>query len=156
MHRRDLLRIGLGTGALTTALKAEAVVPKRPDVLLILADDMKADCIGALGSQRIKTPNLDRLIQRGFTFCRAYCFYTHINKTRLFDMQAGPREMNDLADDREHAGKVGEMMTLLAKAQKQWGGTYPLISPSPASPERTPPAKEQPSTARRAAPSVRN
>ena len=70
--------------------------------------------------------------------------YTHINKTQLFDLQSDPRETKDLADNREHAGRVEEMMALLAKAQKQWGDTWPLVSPSPASPDWTPPAKERP------------
>jgi len=154
MQRRDFLRIGVGTVLLTTALKAEAAGLKRPNVLLIVADDMKADCIGALGNPHIKTPNLDRLVQREFAFSRAYCFHTHINKTQLFDLQADPRETNDLADKPEHAGKVEEMMALLAKARKQWGDTGPLVSPSPASPEWTPPAKEPPAAARRARRSV--
>jgi arylsulfatase A-like enzyme len=80
--------------------------------------------------------------------------YTQINKTQLFDLQTDPRETNDLADKPEHAGKVEEMMALLAKAQKQWGDTCPLVSPSPASPEWTPRAKERPSAARRARRSV--
>jgi len=155
VRRRDFLRIGVGTVVLTPALKTEAAAPRRPNVLFILADDMKADCIGALGNPHIKTPNLDRLVQRGFAFSRAYCFYTHINKTQLCDLQTDPRETNDLADNREHAGKVEEMMALLVKAQKQWGDTCPLVSPSPASPEWTPPTKEQPSATRRARRSVR-
>jgi arylsulfatase A-like enzyme len=57
-----------------TALKTEAAMPRRPNVLFILADDMKADCVGALGNPHIKTPNLDRLVQRGFVFSRTYCF----------------------------------------------------------------------------------
>ena len=76
--------------------------------------------------------------------------YTHINKTQLFDLQTDPCEMDDRADKPEHAGKVQEMMALLEKAQKQWGDTCPLVSPSPASPEWTPPAKERPATTRRA------
>jgi arylsulfatase A-like enzyme len=80
--------------------------------------------------------------------------YTQINKTQLFDLQTDPRETNDLADKPEHAGKVEELMALLAKAQKQWGDTCPLVSPSPASPEWTPRAKERPSAARRARRSV--
>ncbi len=74
MHRRDFLRIGVGAVALTASLKTQAAAPRRPNVLFILADDMKADCIGALGNPHLKTPNLDRLVQRGFAFSRAYCF----------------------------------------------------------------------------------
>jgi hypothetical protein len=154
MQRRDFLKIGVGAVALPTALGTHAAELKRPNVLFFLADDMKADCLGALGNPHLKTPNLDPLVQRGFTFSRAYCFYTHINKTQLFDWQTDPRETNDLADNRKHAGKVEEMMALLAKAQKQWGDTCPLVSPAPASPEWTPPAKEQPAAARRARRSV--
>jgi len=58
-----------------------AAESKRSSVLFLLADDMKADCIGALGNPHIKAPNPDRLVQREFAFSRAYCFYTHINKT---------------------------------------------------------------------------
>jgi arylsulfatase A-like enzyme len=76
--------------------------------------------------------------------------YTHINKTQLFDLQIDPHETNDLASKREHARKVEEMMALLAKAQKQWSDTCPLVSPSPADPKWTPPAKESPKAASRA------
>jgi arylsulfatase A-like enzyme len=44
----------------------------RPNVLFILADDMRPDCIGALGNPNIKTPNLDNLVERGMSFSRAY------------------------------------------------------------------------------------
>ena len=74
MHRRDFLRIGVGAAALATALKTQAAAAKRPNILFILADDMKADCIGALGNPHVKTPHLDRLVQRGFSFSRTYCF----------------------------------------------------------------------------------
>jgi len=46
------------------------------------------------------------------------------------------------------------MMALLMQAQKQWGDTCPLVSPSPASPEWTPLAKERASATRRARPST--
>jgi arylsulfatase A-like enzyme len=80
--------------------------------------------------------------------------YTHVNKTQLFDLQTDPRETNDLADKPEHAGNVEEVMALLAKAQKQWGDTTPLVSPSPASPDWTPPANERSSAGPRARRSV--
>src|SRR5690349_16626239 len=45
----------------------------RPNVLIILSDDQRADTIAAYGNPRIDTPNLDRLVERGFSFRRNYC-----------------------------------------------------------------------------------
>jgi arylsulfatase A-like enzyme len=42
-------------------------------VLFLFADDQRPDTIGALGNPIIKTPNLDRLANRGFVFKNAYC-----------------------------------------------------------------------------------
>lgn len=44
----------------------------RPNILLLFADDQRADTIAALGNPVIKTPNLDRLVSRGLAFRRAY------------------------------------------------------------------------------------
>ncbi len=45
----------------------------RPNVLLIVSDDQRPDTIAALGNTTIRTPNLDRLVQRGTAFTRATC-----------------------------------------------------------------------------------
>lgn len=44
-----------------------------PNILFLLADDMRPDCIAALGNPRIHTPHLDALAARGLTFTRATC-----------------------------------------------------------------------------------
>ncbi|HET6882689.1 MAG TPA: sulfatase-like hydrolase/transferase [Pirellulales bacterium] len=46
--------------------------PAPSNVLLLFADDQRADTIAALGNPIIKTPNLDRLVHRGLAFDRAY------------------------------------------------------------------------------------
>ena len=46
---------------------------ERPNVLFLFTDDQRADTIAALGNPHIKTPNLDRLVNSGFTFDNAYC-----------------------------------------------------------------------------------
>ncbi len=46
---------------------------KRPNVLVLFADDQRADTIAALGNSHIRTPNLDRLVSQGTSFTRAYC-----------------------------------------------------------------------------------
>lgn len=47
---------------------------RKPNFLFLFADDMRADSIAALGNRDVKTPHLDALVQRGFTFTNAYCF----------------------------------------------------------------------------------
>ncbi|HOZ48966.1 MAG TPA: sulfatase-like hydrolase/transferase [Candidatus Hydrogenedentes bacterium] len=45
---------------------------RRPNVLLVMCDQQRADTIAALGNQHIYTPNLDRLVARGAAFTNAY------------------------------------------------------------------------------------
>ncbi len=48
--------------------------PRRPNFLFLFADDMRADTIAAHGNPHIRTPNLDDLARRGFSFRNAYVF----------------------------------------------------------------------------------
>ena len=45
---------------------------ERPNIVLIMADDMGYECVGANGSTFYKTPNLDRLAAGGIRFEHAY------------------------------------------------------------------------------------
>jgi arylsulfatase len=72
--RRTILRAGLA-GLSLTALKAPACAgasKQRPNILLIMADQFRADCVGAEGNKVIRTPNLDSLASRGVRFRTAY------------------------------------------------------------------------------------
>lgn len=55
-----------------TVLKGAETASSRPNVVVLFADDQRADTIGALGNSHIKTPHLDRLAHRGMAFDRAY------------------------------------------------------------------------------------
>lgn len=44
----------------------------RPNILYLMCDQFRFDCISALGNKVIQTPNLDRLVQRGLTYTNAY------------------------------------------------------------------------------------
>ena len=52
---------------------ADSVVKQRPNVILIMADDLGFECIGCNGSEQYKTPVLDQLAKDGmrFTQCHA-------------------------------------------------------------------------------------
>lgn len=54
-----------------------------PNIVLILAADQRWDTIGALGNPEIRTPNLDRQVERGFTFNNAYCMGSMIGAVCL-------------------------------------------------------------------------
>jgi arylsulfatase A-like enzyme len=58
--------VALATGSRLTAAD-------KPNVIFVLADDQRFDTIAVLGNKEIKTPNLDKLVERGFTFSNAYC-----------------------------------------------------------------------------------
>ena len=59
--------------ALALATLSAAGQERPKSVLVLLTDDQRADTIAALGNDRIRTPNLDRLVEQGFSFTRAYC-----------------------------------------------------------------------------------
>jgi arylsulfatase A-like enzyme len=75
MSRHSSFLYGLGALSALAATGAAEPPPTaaRPNVLVLLSDDQRADTIGALGNPRVRTPNLDRLVGRGTAFTRAYC-----------------------------------------------------------------------------------
>ena len=68
----------------TTALPAAAqqAPSRRPNVLLIMADDLNDD-MGTFGHPMVKTPNLDRLAARGVRFDRAYTQFPLCSPSRV-------------------------------------------------------------------------
>lgn len=65
--------VGLVLMAAMSSLALAAEAPKRPNVVIILGDDMGFSDMGSFGSE-IKTPNLDSLANEGVRFTN---FYTH-------------------------------------------------------------------------------
>src|SRR5204863_9232579 len=46
--------------------------PGKPNIIFLLADDMRYDALGCMGNSIIKTPALDRLANQGTLFRNAY------------------------------------------------------------------------------------
>lgn len=60
----------MGAGA---ALAAAPSPAQRPNVLLVLADDLASWMLGCYGNTEIKTPNLDQLAARGMRMINSFC-----------------------------------------------------------------------------------
>ena len=71
---------------------------ERLNILLITADQMRGDCIGALGHPDVETPNLDTMVNQGVAFTRCYSATPTCIPARaaLFTGQS-----------QEHHGRVG-------------------------------------------------
>ena len=84
---RLLLVFGAAAWLAAPALTS-AEGPRRPHVVLIVADDLRADALGFAGNAAVRTPHLDRLVNRGAVFSRATCSYPICNVSRS-EMLAG-------------------------------------------------------------------
>jgi arylsulfatase A-like enzyme len=51
-------------------------MPRPPNIVFFVVDEMRADHMGCAGNPIVQTPNLDRLASEGMRFSRAYCSHT--------------------------------------------------------------------------------
>src|SRR5579884_1147828 len=54
--------------------RGNATMAAKPNIILIITDQQRADTIHALGAPWMKTPALDRMVEGGFAFTN--CFVT--------------------------------------------------------------------------------
>ena len=76
--------------------------------------------------------------------------YPLVNKTQLFDLQADPHELANLADKPEHAAKVAEMMEKLQAEMERNDDTFPLIVTKPKPAEWNPSSDKRKSQKKKA------
>ena len=72
MKRRDFVKTVAAAGTLPALSCSRARGAARPDILLIMPDQMRGDSMSILGHPVVKTPQLDELARKGALFRRAY------------------------------------------------------------------------------------
>ncbi len=87
----------------------------RPNLLFILADDLRSDAVGFMGNRVVQTPNLDRLAKRGTIFRNTFVT-TSICCVSRASIMAGQAE-------RRHG--IADFAT--AFKPQQWSNTYPAL-----------------------------
>lgn len=68
IHLRPIIKILLIVALATSCVMGAS----RPNVILIMADDIGAECLGSYGSTIYTSPNLDRMAEEGVRFNNAY------------------------------------------------------------------------------------
>lgn len=103
----------------------------RPNVVILMTDDLRRDFVGRFASFNLRTPTIDRLVDEGVTFRSAYClggnspavclpsrnmFLTGRTYFRWLgqkyapaDGPSLPRSFNDAGYDTFHVGKHGNV-----------------------------------------------
>ncbi len=133
--RRGFLK-AVGAGAAALVLPGCASVPrsrasqnKRPNIVLIMADDMGYSDIGCYGGE-IRTPNLDALAAGGIRFTQFYntarCCPTRASlMTGLYPHQAGVGHMMEDKGYDAYRGELNNRCVTIAEVLKQAGySTY--------------------------------
>ncbi|NOY58415.1 MAG: arylsulfatase [Calditrichaeota bacterium] len=122
--------LGATTLAIPQALLSRANVAKKPNIVLIMADDMGYSDIGCYGGE-VHTPNIDRLAANGIRFTQFYntarCCPTRASlMTGLYPHQVGMGWMTvrDLGTEG-YRGDLNNRGVTIAEMLKQAGyGTY--------------------------------
>ncbi|MEI6278515.1 MAG: sulfatase-like hydrolase/transferase [Verrucomicrobiae bacterium] len=72
-----MLAVFWAGGITPVQAKEKIMKPDKPNLVFFLADDLRAGCLGVLGNSVVKTPNLDKLLENGLSFCDAYTLGSH-------------------------------------------------------------------------------
>lgn len=111
------------------AQAAGSITPNKPNILIILADDLGYADIGSFGSE-IHTPNLDRLAENGLRMTRFYntarCSPSRASLlTGLYPHQAGIGHLDRELDNPGYKGYLSNHSITIAELLKESGyNTY--------------------------------
>jgi arylsulfatase A-like enzyme len=126
MNRREFFKSAAGLGG-ASLLEPISAAAKKPNIVLMMADDMGFSDLGCYGSE-IQTPNLDRLAARGIRFTQFYntarCCPTRASLlTGLYPHQAGIGHMVENRGFPGYQGHLNDRCVTIAEALREGGYT---------------------------------
>ena len=84
MNRRKFLKAvtALGTVGLFGNIGCNGKKITQPNVLIVMTDEHRYDCLGCCGNDQIKTPNIDRLARDAVRYDNSFCSYAVCTPSR--------------------------------------------------------------------------
>ena len=130
--RRDFLkRLGLGAGALMmgggVSTLCGAGRRQRPNIVLIVADDLGYGDLGCYGQKKIRTSNIDKLASEGIRFTQAYAGATVCAPSRCSLMTGMHNGHNRIRDNLPHSIYLQPDDVTVAEILKRAGYTTGVI-----------------------------
>lgn len=120
MTRRQWMGVSAGAVAAASfpgAVQGAETPKKRPNILLIMTDQHRGDCLGADGNPTIITPHLDRIAREGACFRHAYSCVPSCTPARASLLTGlGPWRNGMLGYSRIPERYPNEMPRMLAEA----------------------------------------
>jgi N-acetylglucosamine-6-sulfatase len=103
--------------ALLVALARSAAAAERPNVLLVVVDDLRWDDVGAAGHPFVRTPHVDRLAREGARFLNAFAVTPLCSPSRANLLTGLYTHRHGILDNTERSARSHELPTFVGRLQ---------------------------------------
>jgi len=108
--------LAAGVLAATAGGAAFGKTAKKPNIIFLLTDDQRDNSFASMGHSFVKTPNVDRLLERSVRFCNTY----------IAEPTCSPSRVALLTGMHERVNGVG-FTSSYNLTEAQWRRTYPAL-----------------------------
>ena len=120
---RNLCKTALGCGAWLALLLSPAGSPAaapsaRPNVVVILLDDLRWDDLGCMGHPFVKTPHIDRIAKQGALFRNAFATTPLCSPSRACLLTGQYAHTHGITDNTDRSARSHELATFPRLLQK--------------------------------------
>jgi N-acetylglucosamine-6-sulfatase len=114
----------LGAAALFLSLVASARAAaepaslSRPNIVFVITDDQRWDCLSIMGHPFIKTPNIDRIGREGAVFKNYFVTLPLCSPSRASILTGQYAHKNGIVDNRDRAAESHKLVTFPMRLQQ--------------------------------------